>query len=117
MDRTSSGAAAGPSRVRRQVLKAAAALSLSPALASARSFEADLLAELDQWLARHLPEVAASLNPGASDEQLDHLATVIGVPLPDDYRALYRWHDGQKEHSLTGPWYGLGFPSLHQAEQ
>ena len=116
MDRPSIETATGPSRVRRQVLKAAAVLGMSPALTGARSFEARPLAEWDQWLDSHLPEVAASLNPGASDEQLDRLSTLIGTPLPADYRALYRWHNGQQPGMSTGPWFGLCFPSLDQVE-
>lgn len=122
MDRTSSRRSTEPSHVRRQVLKAAAALGLAPALATAHGLEADLLAgsltELDAWLAKHLPDVAASLNPGASDEQLDRLASIIGAPLPADYRALYRWHNGQDASGVGthGPWFGLFFPSLDRVE-
>jgi cell wall assembly regulator SMI1 len=118
MDATTS-CAAGPSHRRRQVLKTAALVGLMPQLATARDLAAGPLAELDRWLAQHLPAVAASLNPGATDAQLDHLASVIGVPLPEDYRALYKWHNGQKDVDklFTGPWYGLGFPSLDQVEQ
>lgn len=118
MDRTSSGPT-GPSRSRRQVVQAAALIGLMPKLASARDVAAGPpLAELDQWLTRHLPEVAESLNPGATDAQLDRLAALIGAPLPEDYRALYKWHNGQREDPqfLTGPWFGLRFPSLDEVE-
>lgn len=117
MDATSS-CATGPSHRRRQVLKTAALVGLMPQLATARDLTARLLAELDRWLVRHLPPVAAALNPGATDAQLDHLASVIGAPLPDDYRTLYKWHNGQREVKdlYTGPWYGLDFPSLDQVE-
>lgn len=118
MDRASFDGMTKLSRARRQVLKAAAALSVSPALSSAGSFEAGPLAELDRWLAGHLPEVAASLNPGASEVQLDRLSALIGMPLPQDYRALYRWHNGQQANAQvsTGPWFGLAFPSLDEVE-
>lgn len=121
MDRTSSTRTTEPSHIRRQ-LKAAAALGLSQALATADGLDADLpagpLAELDTWLAKHLPDVAASLNPGASEQQLDRLASIIGAPLPADYRALYRWHNGQDASCVgtQGPWFGLFFPSLDRVE-
>jgi cell wall assembly regulator SMI1 len=101
------------SRRRRQMVKAIALLGLAPAWARARGLAAGPLADLDVWLTRHLPEVAADLNPGATDAQLDRLSAKIGAPLPDDFRALYKWHDGQKDQKVnTGPWYGLTFLSL-----
>jgi cell wall assembly regulator SMI1 len=112
MDRTSEKIAV-LSRRRRQMVKAAVMLSLVPALASARSLAAGPLADLDVWMAGHLPEVAADLNPGATDAQLDRLSAKIGAPLPDDFRALYKWHNGQKGDKVyVGPWYGLTFLSL-----
>ena len=72
------------------------------------------LAALQSWLKKHLPSVAASLNAGASDARLDRLEKVIGQPLPEDFRALYRWHDGQPPHAVTGLWYGLDFLSIDQ---
>lgn len=113
MDRTSK-----PSLRRRQVIKTAALVGLMPCLATAGDLIAGPLAQLDRWLARYLPPVAAALNPGATDAQLDHLASLVGAPLPDDYRALYKWHNGQRdvENLYTGPWYGLDFPSLDQVE-
>lgn len=70
------------------------------------------LAALQSWLKKHLPSVAASLNPGATDAHLDRLEKVIGQPLPQDFRTLYRWHDGQPRSATTGPWYGLNFLSI-----
>lgn len=72
------------------------------------------LAALRAWLKKHLPSVAASLNPGASDAQLDLLEKAIGQPLPEDFRVLYRWHNGQSPRAGTGPWYGLNFLSLDE---
>lgn len=72
------------------------------------------LAALQAWLKKHLPSVAANLNPGASDAQLDRLEKVIGQPLPEDFRVLYRWRNGQSQHVNTGPWYGLNFLSVDE---
>ena len=108
---------------RRQILGALAGSALAaipawPGLAAvpARRAEA-LFAELDRWLATHLPEVAADLNPGASDAALDRFAAAVDVVLPPDFRALYRWHDGQKGRAVGGPWYGLGFQTLQQVQE
>jgi cell wall assembly regulator SMI1 len=61
-----------------------------------------VLAELGQWLNEHRTDYARALQPGASDSMLDQCSAVIGKPLPDELRALYRWHDGQAEDASSG---------------
>lgn len=75
------------------------------------------LPALARWLDEHLPTVADTLNPGASEDRLDRLQAHTGLDLPQDYRALYRWHDGQQRRDgVAGLWYGLHFPSLDDVE-
>lgn len=47
------------------------------------------------WLDEHIPEIASSLRPGASEEELDAAEHQLGVTLPPALRVLYRIHDGQ----------------------
>lgn len=74
-----------------------------------------LLNELETWLKANLPEVAADLNPGAKAQQLAALQAMLpGAVLPDDFQALYLWHDGQRMEANSGPWYGMNFLPLEQ---
>ena len=52
------------------------------------------LEALEALLATRFPEMHAALRPPATDEQLDRFEAEFGYPLPDEFRALYRWHDG-----------------------
>lgn len=49
---------------------------------------------IERVLAEHLPEVAATLRPPATDAQLARLADAVGE-LPEDFAAGLRIHDGQ----------------------
>lgn len=48
------------------------------------------------WLAAHAPDVLESLAPGATDEQIRAAEEAMAVTLPDDVRACYRIHNGQR---------------------
>ncbi|MBK8525030.1 MAG: SMI1/KNR4 family protein [Betaproteobacteria bacterium] len=50
--------------------------------------------------------------PGVTEDELRAFAAAINAPLPAEYVALYRWHNGQKMEIHTGPWYGLTFIPL-----
>jgi len=71
---------------------------------------------LENWLVTHLPEVAADLQPGASQAALQGVASALGVALPEDFQQLYRWHDGQAMAVNAGPWYGLNFLPLARVQ-
>lgn len=47
------------------------------------------------WIAENASDLQNSLNPGASNEQLDALEKLIGKDLPSDVRAIYKVHNGQ----------------------
>ena len=54
------------------------------------------LAALDAWLAENVPAISSTLQSGASEAELDILEQHIVYQLPQDFRTLYTWHDGQK---------------------
>lgn len=75
----------------------------------------DSLTRITQWLAAHAPRILhESLNPGATDEQLKELEAAVGKPLPDDYKALYRWHNGLDEEAENwgSLFYGMSLSPL-----
>ncbi len=57
-----------------------------------------LLRRLDRWLAQHRKRFHHALKPGASDDELHHLEAALGRPVPDDLKALLKWHNGQDEN-------------------
>jgi len=56
----------------------------------------DIWDRIHVWLAAKAPMVLASLDPPATDEQLRAAEAAMGVSLPDDVKACYRIHDGQR---------------------
>ena len=75
---------------------------------------ADVLSQLDQWYATHLPAVWKTLRPGVSDADLDAFEARTALHLPAAFRTLYRWHDGQ-DWSVGGV-FGLAFMPLAEVE-
>lgn len=54
--------------------------------------------DLESWWGDRFGEAfLAHLNPGATTADLEALEAVIGRPLPDDFMAAYRRHDGQAD--------------------
>lgn len=66
---------------------------------------------IDSWLAANAPQVRASLNSGATDEEIAQAEAFFGVNLPDDLKSSYRIHNGQAEDSYS-LFPGLEFLSL-----
>jgi cell wall assembly regulator SMI1 len=75
------------------------------------------LDSLEKWLSEYLPEVLDDLRPGASLEMVQQLESAIGVRLPDSFKNLYLWHDGQNMSTRTGPWYGLRFLPVNRIQK
>jgi cell wall assembly regulator SMI1 len=70
---------------------------------------------IEEWLAGHAPRILhESLNPAATEADLDALEAALGRPLPADYRALYRWHDGLNDEADNwgSLWYGMSLLPL-----
>ena len=63
----------------------------------------ELLATLDAVLRDKAPAVAAALQPGLNDGEIDALEAKGGFKLTDELRALYRWHNGMTA-TLPGGW-------------
>jgi cell wall assembly regulator SMI1 len=72
-----------------------------------------ILARLDTWYATHLPQDRYIFNPPAEQGELDALERLVGIALPDAYRQLYRWHDGEND-DRWGHFYGLPLLPLHR---
>lgn len=70
----------------------------------------ELWLALEHWLGQQLPEVLADLNPGCSNEELTELELRLNCRLPEDVKAFYSRHDGQKGKT-TGLFCGLEFLS------
>src|SRR5450830_782995 len=68
--------------------------------------------DFEAWLTEHLPEVVSDLNPGATEGELEAFASKLNIVLPEQFKALYRWHNGQRMDVNSGPWYGLNFIPL-----
>lgn len=66
-------------------------------------------------LETNAPIVAKSLQPGLSDARISELETQGGFRLSDDFRALYRWHNGMATNSTIGLLPGQRFVSLEEA--
>lgn len=52
--------------------------------------------EFKQWLSSNYTDGLKDLNPPASDAEIEELATVIGVDLPEDFIDVLKIHNGQK---------------------
>lgn len=67
------------------------------------------------WLAIHAPKILASLNPGATDEELDAAEAELGLAIPSAMRDLYRIHDGiSLDENFGSLFYGIEFLDLSQ---
>ena len=75
----------------------------------------DSLNYIEQWLAVNAPRILnESLNSGATEAQLKTLEIAVGKSLPEDYKDLYRQHNGFKEdtENLGSFFYGMSFLPL-----
>lgn len=71
-----------------------------------------MLEAIEAWARVHFPELHADLGPPCDEAALAGLEAAVGRPLPDDFKALYRAHDGQRGSCLAGLFYGLPFLPL-----
>ncbi len=75
---------------------------------------APVLARLDAWYADHLDPQKYVFNPPASDAQLDAFERLVGLAMPQSWRQLYKWHDGENDDRF-GHFYGIPLLPLKQA--
>jgi cell wall assembly regulator SMI1 len=55
----------------------------------------DAWTAIEAWLTTHAPAGRRGLRPGASPSEVDHAEQLLGVQLPEDYKASLERHDGQ----------------------
>ncbi len=74
---------------------------------------------LEAWLAEHVPMTYAMLNPGVEESDLDAFEAESGLTLPEEFKLLYRWHDGQAESADTMEpgVFSLWFRPLEQVQE
>ncbi|GAB2785350.1 cell wall assembly regulator SMI1 [Hymenobacter luteus] len=75
----------------------------------------DSIRRIETWLSAHAPRILTeSLNPGATESELSGLEAAVGKPLPEDYKALYRWRNGLDEDAdnFGSLFYSLSFIPL-----
>lgn len=70
---------------------------------------------IHRWLERHAPKILASLNPGASTEEIAAVENTLGMALPVDWRELYCIHNGINDEKNHGSlFHGMNFFDLNR---
>jgi cell wall assembly regulator SMI1 len=75
---------------------------------------APVIARLDAWYAAHLSPKQYKFNPPATDAQIDAFERLVGLKMPNAFRQLYRWHDGEND-DRWGHIYGIPLLALDHA--
>src|SRR5262245_29938702 len=70
------------------------------------------IGRMDRWLSANRPEYYSCLRPGAIDTALDAFDRRFFVRLPEIFRAVYRWRDGQHPTCSASLQNNLMFSSL-----
>lgn len=78
---------------------------------------ADNWARLETWLARHMPEMLQSLNPGATTAEIQEVEQELGFNLPEVLKEFYTIHNGQQYNPEGGLLYGMNLRSLNDIAQ
>ncbi len=55
----------------------------------------DLIKRIDKWLQTNRSEYYNNLNIGINDTELDDFEKRFTLKLPEDFRAFYKWRNGQ----------------------
>jgi cell wall assembly regulator SMI1 len=71
---------------------------------------------LVEYYKQNNPRIIESLNPPATDQDLERLEALVSAKLPDDFRALYKMANGQQNVNEPFFLYGYEFMSLRQIE-
>jgi cell wall assembly regulator SMI1 len=64
--------------------------------------ELALITRLENWLAANRHDYLAQLQPGVTDRQLSAFEERFSVKLPEVFRSLYKWRNGQP-NAFTAP--------------
>jgi cell wall assembly regulator SMI1 len=71
-----------------------------------------LIARLDRWLKEHRPAYYAALQPGRSEHRLREFEQGIGFRVPDTFKELYVWKNGQDPKCFAALQHNRMFMSL-----
>jgi cell wall assembly regulator SMI1 len=72
---------------------------------------------IESWFSVNRPEFLEDLAPGCSEAALAETEALLGTVLPEDFKELYRRHDGQMMKYCWGLFYGIQFISLSKVRQ
>jgi cell wall assembly regulator SMI1 len=69
---------------------------------------------IESWLATHAPKILQGLLPGATADAIHATEEQLGIQFPDDVRASYAMHDGQRgtTPSFMGEWELLSLQAI-----
>ena len=70
---------------------------------------------IQQYMARLAPDIAASLNPPATVQDITRLQTALNLTLPPDFCAYLLTFNGQRHDNFTWDFYG--YPALLPVEE
>ena len=73
-----------------------------------------LIGRMDRWLASNRPDYYALLQPGATDAELDEVEARLSLKLPEAFRQLYRWRNGQDPGSSNPLQFNRTFSTLEE---
>lgn len=68
----------------------------------------------ERWLAHHLPAALATFQEGARPEDIASLEERLGIDLPEQTRAWFRWRNGQVQRPELRPLFGYELLSMDE---
>jgi cell wall assembly regulator SMI1 len=76
-----------------------------------------LIDRMDRWLVAHRPQYYAQLQSGATDADFAAFDAKFSLRLPEDFRHLYRWRNGQAATCSESLQYNRMFLSLQDSAE
>lgn len=76
-----------------------------------------LISRLDVWLRSNRASYYAQLLPGATDEEIQQFEQSLGLSLPESFKVLYQWHNGQPDDFFEAFHDNKMFLSLQEIER
>ncbi len=70
-----------------------------------------------KWLDENAPKIREALQPAATDELLDKIESISDCTLPEDFKALYRIHNGLSEDIHANFFHGMTFIPIERVLQ
>ena len=77
----------------------------------------DLILRMDKWLRDNRADYYTSLLPGTTDEAIAEFEESFSLRLPDDFRTLYRWRNGQPANEVASLQGNRMFASLREVSE